>query len=44
VQDKSPDLVSVLRRFDVKRTADSVTISGSVPAESLKKLSENHTR
>jgi len=44
VQDKSPDLVSVLRRFDVKRTSDSVTISGSVPAESLKKLSENHTR
>ncbi len=44
VQDKSPDLVSVLRRFDVKRTDDSVTISGSVPAESLKKLSENHTR
>ncbi len=39
VQDKSPDLVSVLRRFDVKRTDDSVTISGSVPAESLKKLS-----
>jgi hypothetical protein len=37
IQDKSPDLVSVLRRFDVKRSNDSVQISGSVPAESLKK-------
>jgi len=41
VQDKSPDLVTVLRRFDVKRSNDSVTISGSVPAASLKKFSEH---
>jgi hypothetical protein len=38
VQDKQPDLVSVLRHFDVKRTNDSVTIGGTVPADSLKKL------
>jgi hypothetical protein len=34
--DKSPDLVTVLRRFDVARTSDSVTITGSVPAETVK--------
>jgi hypothetical protein len=38
VQDKQPELVSVLRHFDVKRTSDSVTIGGTVPADSLKKL------
>lgn len=38
VQDKNPDMVTVLRRFDVKRANDSVTISGSVPAEQLKKF------
>ena len=38
VQDKQPELVTVLRKFDVKRANDSVTISGTVPAESLKKF------
>lgn len=38
VKDKSPDMVSVLRRFNVGRTAEAVTISGSIPAESLRKL------
>jgi hypothetical protein len=41
VQDKEPDLVSVLRHFDVKRANDSVTISGTVPAESLKKFASH---
>jgi len=36
VADKSPDLVTVLRRFTVARTNDSVTVSGSVPAETIK--------
>lgn len=36
MQDKSPDLVSVLRKFDVSRTADSVTVSGSVPASTFR--------
>ncbi|MCU1348354.1 MAG: hypothetical protein JWO56_1384 [Acidobacteria bacterium] len=36
VADKSPDLVTVLRRFSVARTNDSVTITGSVPAETIK--------
>ena len=35
-QDKSPELVSTLRRFTVSRSDDSVTISGSVPAETFK--------
>ena len=41
VQDKQPELVSVLRRFDVKRATDSVTISGTVPAASLKKFAQH---
>jgi hypothetical protein len=36
VQDKSPELVGVLRHFDVSRTSDTVTISGAVPAQTLK--------
>lgn len=36
VQDKSPDLVSVLRRFTVARSDGAVTISGSVPAATFK--------
>src|SRR5438105_4913871 len=35
-QDKSPDLVSTLRRFTVSRTDNSVTISGTVPAETIR--------
>ena len=35
-QDKAPDFVSVLRKFTVSRTDDSVSVSGTVPAESLK--------
>lgn len=38
VKDKSPDMVSVLRRFSVQRTSDSIHITGTIPAESLRKL------
>lgn len=38
VQDKSPEMVSVLRKFNVTRSSDSVSISGSVPASELRKL------
>ena len=38
VREKAPDMVSVLRRFDVSRTSDSVTITGSIPAATLKEL------
>ncbi|HEY8850437.1 MAG TPA: hypothetical protein VIO12_14145 [Thermoanaerobaculia bacterium] len=36
VQDKSPELVSTLRRFTVSHTDNSVTISGTVPAEAVR--------
>ncbi len=42
VQDKQPDMVSVLRRFTVSRSGDSVTISGSVPAEAFRKWTAEH--
>lgn len=38
VKDKSPEMVSVLRKFDVDRTSDSVRISGTIPAETLRQL------
>jgi len=36
VQDKAPEMVSLLRKFTVTRTDSSVQISGSVPAETFK--------
>jgi len=44
VQDKEPDLVSVLRRFNVSRTDDSVTISGSVPANTFREYMSKQAR
>lgn len=38
VKDKSPEMVSVLRRFEVDRTRDSIRVRGTVPGESLRKL------
>lgn len=43
VQEKSPDMVSVLRRFSVSRSDDTVSISGSIPADSLRKLHAKKT-
>jgi hypothetical protein len=36
VQDREPQLVSVLRKFTVARSDDSVTISGTVPASTFR--------
>lgn len=36
VQDKSPELVSVLRKFTVTHSDSSVTISGTVPASAIR--------
>lgn len=44
IQDKQPDMVTVLRRFTVSRSSDSVTISGSVPAETFRKYAAEHTK
>ena len=38
VKDKAPEMVSVLRRFDVSRKSDSITVEGSIPAAQLKEL------
>lgn len=38
VKDKSPDMVAVLRRFDVTRKDDSIMIEGSIPASTLREL------
>lgn len=46
-QDKAPEMVSVLRKFDVSRTSDSVAISGTFPAQTLKDFvakQAQHTR
>jgi hypothetical protein len=43
VKDTRPDLVSVLRRFDVERTGDAVKISGTIPADSLRKVMTKHS-
>ena len=38
VKDKSPDLVSVLRRFDISHKDDYVRIEGSIPASTLREM------
>lgn len=38
VRDKAPEMVSVLRRFDVSRKSDSIMVEGSIPAAMLKEL------
>ena len=43
IQDKQPDLVTVLRRFNVSRSDDSVTITGSVPAATVKQYMSRHS-
>lgn len=40
VQDKQPDLVTILRRFTVSRSNDSVSISGSVPADTFREYAK----
>ena len=38
VKEKSPEMVSVLRRFDVSRKSDSIQVEGSIPAATLREL------
>lgn len=42
VQEKSPELVSVLRRFRIENDGEGVSISGTLPASFLKSLAEHH--
>ncbi len=43
VKDKAPDMVSVLRRFDVSRKSDSIAVEGSIPANTLRELMAKKT-
>lgn len=43
VKDKAPEMVSVLRRFDVSRKSDSIMVEGSIPASTLKELMAKHS-
>jgi hypothetical protein len=43
VKDKSPELVSVLRRFDISRKSDSIRVEGSIPASTLRDLMAKQT-
>lgn len=38
VKDKSPEMVTVLRRFDVSRKSDSILIEGSIPAAAIREM------
>ncbi len=42
VKDQHPDLVSVLRRFNVERSNGAVRISGTIPADSLRRVMAQH--
>ncbi|MDQ3283365.1 MAG: hypothetical protein M3Q69_18350 [Acidobacteriota bacterium] len=43
VKDKAPEMVTVLRRFDVSRKRDAVTVEGSIPANALKQIMAKKT-
>lgn len=38
VKDKAPDMVSVLRRFEVSRKNDALLVEGSIPATQIREL------
>jgi hypothetical protein len=38
VKDKSPEMVSILRKFDIDRKSDSITVEGSIPAATLREM------
>jgi len=43
VKDKAPEMVSVLRGFDVTRKRDSIRIEGSIPASTIRDLMAKKT-
>jgi hypothetical protein len=36
--DKAPEMVSILRRFDVDRNAESITVEGTIPAATIREV------
>ncbi|MEP7132153.1 MAG: hypothetical protein ABI914_03235 [Acidobacteriota bacterium] len=43
VQEKSPELVSVIRKFKIDSDGDAVTVSGTLPSSMLRALAEKRT-
>ncbi|HEY6051291.1 MAG TPA: hypothetical protein VIZ58_08570, partial [Thermoanaerobaculia bacterium] len=43
VQEKQPDLVTVLRRFKIDSTGDAVTVSGTLPGSVVRSLAEKRS-
>lgn len=43
VRDKAPEMVTVIRRFDVSRKKDAVLIEGTIPADQLRELMARKT-
>jgi hypothetical protein len=42
VHEKAPELVPILRRFDIENDGEGVTVSGTLPASFLRKMVEKH--
>jgi hypothetical protein len=42
IQDKNPEMVSVLRRFRIESESDGVSISGTLPGSFLRSLATHH--
>jgi hypothetical protein len=40
MEDKSPELVSVIRQFSISSEGDSVSIHGTLPGSALRMLSQ----
>jgi hypothetical protein len=43
VKERQPEMVSVLRRFDVSRKSDSILVEGSIPAATLREMMARKT-
>lgn len=43
-QEKDPELVDVIRQFQVKQAGDAVTLTGSITGDTLKKFTERHRK
>lgn len=42
VQEKAPELVSVIRRFEVSQQRNGITLTGTIPAELIRSLSKKN--
>ena len=42
VHEKSPELVPILRRFDIDSDDEGVSITGTLPASFVRKMMEHH--